>query len=80
MTKLSGATVREFKEALELMRDIYPFKDDKTRIVTDMDMPAGRHCNLEISTIDEATGVQINMQTKVGSYDNNWSDVSVSGL
>lgn len=80
MTKLSGATVREFREALELMRGVYPFKDDKTRVVSDLDMPAGRHCNLEISTIDEATGVQINMQTKVGSHDNNRTDVSVSGV
>lgn len=64
MTYLSGATVKEFKNALEVMRSVYPFKDEETRIVSDMNPCAQAHNSLEITTVDK-TGVRVNLMCDV---------------
>ena len=64
MTRLSGATVKEFKDAIELMRTVYPFKDEETMIVSDICLYAEAHNSLEITTVDK-TGVRVNLMCDV---------------
>ena len=54
-------TVKQFLDALEEMREVYQFDDEKTRIVTyDIVTPRINDC-LQVSTIDEKTGIAIVM-------------------
>lgn len=64
MTYLSGATVKEFMNALEVMRSVYPFKDEETHIVSDMNPCAHAHSSMEITTVDK-TGVRVNLMCDV---------------
>lgn len=61
MTRLSGATIKQFKETIETMRKAYPFEDDKTKIVSDTDPYDLSHTFLEVTTIDIPTGVKVNL-------------------
>lgn len=57
-------TVKQFKDTLEEMRSIYPFKDDKTYIQT-RDIVSLGHDQLSLATTDEKTGILIEMSKKV---------------
>ena len=67
MTKLSGATIKQFKETIETMRKAYPFEDDKTRIVSETDSYNMSHTFLEVTTVDESTGVKVNLTKSIES-------------
>ena len=69
MTRLSGATVKEFMDALDVMRTVYPFKDEETMIVSDMCLYAEAHNSLEITTVDK-TGVRVNLMCDVKEVSN----------
>ena len=64
MTRLNGAPVKGFKDAIELMRTVYPFKDEETFVVSDMCLYAESHNCLEITTVDK-TGVRVNLMCDV---------------
>lgn len=53
MTKLRGATITDFKDALLKMKEIYPFDDDKTVILSDSNLCSLEHSCVEIRTTDE---------------------------
>lgn len=59
-----NGTVKEFKETLEEMREIYPFKDENTRICT-LDLVTGNHNRLTVVMTDENTGIQIEMSKAI---------------
>lgn len=59
-----NGTVKQFKDALEAMRTIYPFEDDKTKIQT-RDIVSLDHNHLSIATQDEKTGVWIEMSKAI---------------
>ena len=56
-----NGTVKQFLDALEEMREIYPFEDEKTRIVTYDIITPKINDALQISTVDEKTGIHICM-------------------
>lgn len=57
---MTGGTVKQFKDALEEMRKVYNFKDEKTRI--DLREPITNNANkLTVLTVDEETQVFITM-------------------
>ena len=64
MTHMTGATVKQFKDALEVMRKIYPFEDDKTFISSDVNRYTEEYSALEIVTRDES-GVVVNLSCDV---------------
>lgn len=53
-------TVKQYKDLLEEMKTVYPYKDEKTKIDTSMQL-AYSSPRLEIQTEDEKTGVTIVM-------------------
>lgn len=55
-----NGTVKQFKDMLEEMKTIYPYKDEKTHLSTHDVFTMGNRA-LEISTIDEKTGIKIVM-------------------
>lgn len=55
-----NGTVKQFKDTLELMRSVYPFEDDKTRMQT-RDIQCLDHNHLSVVVQDEKTGVWIEM-------------------
>ena len=55
-----NGTVKQFKDTLELMRKVYPFEDDKTRMQT-RDICSLDQNHLSICTQDVETGVWIEM-------------------
>lgn len=57
---MEGGTVKQFLEALDEMRKIYPFKDEETHICT-RDIRNLSHNTLSIRTADEKTGIYIEM-------------------
>ena len=60
-----NGTVKQFLDALEEMREVYQFDDEKTRIVTyDIVTPRINDC-LQVSTIDEKTGIYICMSKHI---------------
>lgn len=65
MTHLIGATVAQFKETLETMKKVYPFEDDKTKIVSDSNPYDLAHTFLEVTTMDESTGVKVNLSKNI---------------
>jgi len=64
MTHMTGATVKQFKDALEVMRTVYPYKDEDTRIVSDVSLYSCEHYSLEIATRDE-TGIRVNLSCDI---------------
>ena len=69
MTRLSGATVKEFKDVLEVMRSVYPFKDEETYVTSDINRYTAEHSVLEITTKDK-TGVRVNLMCDVKEVSN----------
>lgn len=65
MNNVRGMTLKQFHDALEVMRTIYPFQDDKTCLGNLKDLPSDSFRNVEIITIDEKTGIQIVMSKGV---------------
>lgn len=59
-----GATVKQFLEAIETMRTVYPFEDDKTRMAI-MDFHTLSPNSLSVATTDEKTGVFITMSKDI---------------
>ena len=57
---MQGGTVRQFLAAIEEMRSLYPFNDDKTILCT-RDFARLSHNSLSIRTQDEKTGIYIEM-------------------
>lgn len=53
MTKLRGATVTGYKDALLKMKEVYPYDDDKTMILSDSNLLSLEHACLEIRTEDD---------------------------
>lgn len=62
MTIPRGMTIKQLYGIIDDMRKIYDFKNDETHITNMLDMPSMAVNCLEITTFDEATGVQITMQ------------------
>lgn len=60
------ATVKQFKDALDEMREIYPFEDDKTFMGTENPVTM-QHNRLSIHTTDEKTKIQITMEKYVNT-------------
>lgn len=59
-----GGTVKQFKDALEEMKSIYQFDDEKTQICTVSEIC--RYDNqLSIITTDEKTGIDIRMTKNI---------------
>lgn len=65
MTKLSGATISDFLETVEIMRTVYHFENDKAKIVNTYDFPSQSHTTLELYVKDENTGVHITLQKEI---------------
>jgi hypothetical protein len=59
-----GGTVKQFKDALEEMRAIYPFDDEKTQICTRNERALMEN-QLSIITTDEKTGIFIQMSKEI---------------
>ena len=59
-----NGTVKQFKEALEEMKTIYPYEDDKTVIQTRDIISLGNN-HLSIATRDEKTGILIEMSKSI---------------
>lgn len=66
---LRGGTVKQFKDALDEMKKIYPYDDEKTRLCT-LDCTTQSHDRVEIYTVDDSTGIEITM-SKFIKRDNN---------
>lgn len=61
-------TVKQFKDMIEEMRTIYPFKDEETRLSTH-NILTMNHTTLEVSTIDKETGIKIVMAKDCGEVE-----------
>ncbi len=61
---MTGGTVKQFKEALDEMKKIYPFDDKKTRMDTRSVFTDNAN-NLTIITIDEETGIGIQLTKNI---------------
>lgn len=59
-----NGTVKQFKDALEEMKAIYPYKDDKTVIQT-RDIRTFGNNHLSIATKDEKTGILVEMSKSI---------------
>ena len=55
-----GGTVKQFKDALEEMKKIYPFDDEKTQICTRSEYSLAEN-QLSIVTVDEKTNITVQM-------------------
>ena len=66
-----GMYLSDLNATLDVMRTIYPFKDDKTRIVDFQDLQDSKGVwrRVEIITTDEKTGIQITMAKGVDKVD-----------
>lgn len=64
-----NGTVKQFKDTLELMRSVYPFEDDKTRMQTS-NIRSLCHDSLSIVTQDDKTGVWIEMSRDLLAKEN----------
>ena len=63
---MRDGTVKQFIEALDEMRKIYPFNDEETRICT-IRMESLSHDGVQIITRDKNTGVDIMMSKSFGA-------------
>lgn len=61
---MQGGTVKQFMDALEEMRKVYAFKDEATRLCTS-NMRTMCHDMVTIRTVDEKTGVYIEMSKDI---------------
>lgn len=68
-----NGTVKQFKDTLEVMRSVYPFEDDKTRMQT-RELKSLDHNHLSIVTQDERTGVCIEMSRDLIAKENEHED------
>lgn len=59
-----NGTVKQFKDTLEVMKSIYPFEDENTRIQT-KNAECLEHNYLSLVTRDEKTGILIEMTRRV---------------
>ena len=59
-----GATVKQFLDALETMRRIYPFKDEETRLSVMDCRTLSPNC-LTVTTMNEKSGVFITMSKDI---------------
>ena len=63
MNDLRGMTVEEFKDILDEMRQVYPYRDEETLFGTSYDpREAQSTSRVELYTKDQATGVYITMR------------------
>ena len=62
---MEAANVKQFLDALDEMKTIYPFDDEKTIICT-RDLKSLSHNHLAIRTQDEKTGIYIEMSKSLG--------------
>lgn len=64
------ATVKEFLDGLNEMRNIYPFDDDRTIMGTENPMSRSEN-RLSIHTVDKETDIIITMEKQIGD---SWQD------
>lgn len=53
-------TIQDFKDTIEVMREVYPFKDNNTFIAHTKDM-CSHIPKLELVTVDDSTGVEVSL-------------------
>lgn len=59
-------TIADFNKLVESMKTVYNFDDRKTQIISIEDIDRTRvPCRLEVTTMDETTGVRITMSRSV---------------
>ena len=58
-------TIEEFNKTIEIMRKVYPFKDESTRIVKMHDLYTNSNNCITLMTRDEETGVDIELERKI---------------
>ena len=61
---MEGGTVKQFLDALDEMRAIYPFKDEETYLCT-RDFKTLSHNSLSIRTKDEKTGIYVELSKDI---------------
>lgn len=55
-------TIADFNRLVEIMKTVYNFDNQKTQITSVADIRMGQvPCRLEVTTVDETTGVRITM-------------------
>jgi len=59
MTNTRGMTIKQFKETVEEMRTVYPFKDETAYLGDLRDIRSDELRQIDIHTTDEKTGVYI---------------------
>ena len=63
MNKFAGISVKQFKDAIEEMRTVYPFTDENAHLSNCVDLFTGEvGRRVEVATTDERTGVHIVME------------------
>lgn len=67
MNDLYGASIAQFKNALDEMKTIYDFDEDKTYFGTIKDARSQTFSCLEIMTRDEKTGINIWMNKHIAN-------------
>lgn len=60
-----NGTVKQFKDAIEEMRKIYPFKDEYTHLSI-YNTVSEEHKRLELCTVDKETGITVCMSKVIG--------------
>lgn len=63
-----SVTVKQYKDLLEEMKTVYPYKDEKTNVNLMVDIMA-RYPRLEIQTEDEKTGVTVILSKAIDGRD-----------
>ena len=68
MNNVRGMTLKQLNDTLDQMHTVYPFKPETTRLgdFRDIRMDASRQ--VELFTVDEATGVNIILTKGVDDY------------
>lgn len=65
MIKVRGITLKQFNDTIEVMRSVYPFKNETTRLADIEDHRTLEPRHIEIHTVDERTGVDIILMKRV---------------
>lgn len=60
-----NGTIKQFKDAIEEMRKIYPFKDELTHLST-YNIMSKEHNMLELRTVDKETGITVCLSKVIG--------------
>ena len=68
MSHLSGVTLKEFHEMVESMRKVYPFQDEKTKIVDTIDPKWGAHMLLDLHAYDEENKVHVRLSKEAKGW------------